>query len=224
MKLLPTCARFVLTISVVLAGRCLWAQDGIKGALSPANLASPLNLSNPFGRTLAVADFDDDHKLDGAVLVDSGRLQGQNTFRIDLHLSKSNDSELRFESAEMALAIEALDVNEDGATDVVIEQTFSHQRLYVWLNDGHGAFHSGRIEGFHFHFNPAGNRFAAPPSALDYSPSFAPQRALKSARLALQSRTSLPPSSEGLKALSRNTSPISRPLLVNTSRAPPLSL
>src|SRR5215475_5451703 len=89
MKLLSICARFVLTISVVLGGHCLWAEDGIKGALSPATLVSPVNLSNPFGRTLAVADFDNDHKLDGAVLVDSGPLHGRNTFRIDLHLSSN---------------------------------------------------------------------------------------------------------------------------------------
>src|SRR5262245_6964248 len=154
MSLRSICARFVLAISVVLAAHCLWAQDGIEGALSRANLASPLNLSNPLGRTLAFADFDNDHKLDGAVLLDSGRLLGLNTFRIDLHLSGRCNSELIFESVEIALAITTLDVNADGATDVVIERTLSHQRLYVWLNDGHGDFHRGGIQDFRHRANP----------------------------------------------------------------------
>src|SRR5262249_12577268 len=159
MSLRSICAGFVLAISVVLAAHCLWAQDGIEGALSRANLSSPLNRGNPLGRTLAVADFDNDHKLDGAVLVDSGQLHGRKTFRIRLYLSGSGNSELIFESAETALAIRTLDVNEDGATDVVIERPLSHQRLYVWLNDGHGDFRGGPIEDSRHRANPTGDQF-----------------------------------------------------------------
>src|SRR5262249_26842435 len=187
-------------------------------ALSRANLASPLNLSHPLGRALAVADFDNDHKLDGAVLVGSSRLLGHNTFRIDLHLSGRGNSELIFDSAEIALAIAALDVNEDGATDVVIERTLSHQRLYVWLNDGHGDFHRGRIEDFQHGANPTGALFETPSSQQDCAPGcLGPQRGTETARLTARSFSSLPPSAGELKILSTSSSARSRLFSVDSS-------
>jgi hypothetical protein len=41
-----------------------------------------------------------------------------------------------------------LDVNGDGATDIVVEQPFTHKRLQVWLNDGRGGFRKVRSEDF----------------------------------------------------------------------------
>ena len=216
---------FVLIMSVVLAAHCLWAEDGVEGALSRANLASSLNLSHPFGGTLAVADFDNDHKLDGAILLDSGRLNGQNTFRIDLSLSSGDNSELIFESDEIALAVAALDVNEDGATDLVVEQTLTHQRLYVWLNDGHGDFHSGRIEDFQHRIDARGDQFDTPSSLQDCAPGcLGPQRGTETARLTARSLSSLPPLAGELKILSTSSSPKSRLFSADSSRAPPLSL
>jgi len=140
--------KFVLFVMVAFASPSLWAHDGLKAALLRMNHASPRTFSTPFLQTLAIADFDNDYKLDAAVLVDSGRILDQNSFRIEFHLSGSSNTELYFESTETALSITALDVNHDGATDVVIEQSFTHKRLYVWLNDGHGGFHKGQIEDF----------------------------------------------------------------------------
>lgn len=219
------CAKFVLAILLVLAAHCLYAQDGIGGALSHANLASPLNLSNPFGRTLAGADFDNDHKLDGAVLLDSGGLHGQSTFYIiELHLSGGGNTELSFESAEIALAITALDVNEDGATDIVVERTLTHQRVYVWLNDGYGDFHRGRIEDFQSNGNQISEQFDVPSSRPDCAAAWlAPQRGTETAKLAARSLSGLPPLSDELKIFSRSSSPTSRLFSVDSSRAPPLS-
>ena len=225
MNLRSICAGFVLAISVVLAAPCLWGQDGIEGALSRTNLKSQLDLSESLWRTLAVADFDNDHKLDGAVLVDSGRLQGQNTFRIDLHLSGRTDSELIFESAEIALAVIALDVNEDGATDVVVERTLTHQRLYVWLNDGHGDFHRGQVEEFQSNGNPTGEQFDIPSSRPECAAAcLASQRRIETAKPAARSLSGLAPSSDEFKIFSISSLPKSRPFSVDFSRAPPLSL
>ena len=127
----------------------LWAQDGVEGVLPRVVLVSQLNPDALFEQGLAVADFDNDHKPDGAVLVQSGKTAaGQNSFRIELHLSNSANTALTFESNETTLAITAVDVNKDGATDLVVEQPLTHKRLYVWLGDGHGGFHKGRVEDF----------------------------------------------------------------------------
>jgi hypothetical protein len=216
------CVKFVLAISLVFAGHGLWAQDGIEGALQRANLASPLNLSEPFGRTLAAADFDNDQKLDGAVLVDSGRFHGQNAYRLELHLSGSANTELTFGSAESALAITASDVNKDGATDVVVEQPLTHKRLYIWLGDGHGGLHTGRIEDFPSDGNAAGEQFDVPSSRLDYPAAcLAPPRGTETAKLAARSLPGLPPSSGEFKPFSESSSPMARSFSVNSSRAPP---
>src|SRR5262249_27533566 len=162
-------------------------------------------------RTLAVADFDNDHKLDGAVLVDSGQLHGRKTFRIRLYLSGSGNSELIFESAETALAIRTLDVNEDGATDVVIERPLSHQRLYVWLNDGHGDFRGGPIEDSRHRANPTGDQFDEPASQQDCAPGcLSPHRGTETGRLTARFLSGLPPSACELRILSKSSAPMSR--------------
>lgn len=142
-----------LALKIVVAALALtaslWAQDGIEGALSRANLVLPAHFGTPFSQTLAAADFDGDNKPDGAVLVDHDWLRPQSSFRtIELHFTGRLNTDLAFESNEIALAISALDVNRDGATDIVVEQPFTHKRLQVWLNDGRGAFRKGRVEDF----------------------------------------------------------------------------
>ena len=146
MKVRTFIPRFALaTLSLIAPS--LWAQDGLGGAVSRLGSTGAL-LQEPFEQRLAAEDFDNDQKPDGAVLLDTGQFNGQKTFRIELHVTARNNSELSFESNEPALAITSSDINQDGAPDIVVEQSFTHKRLHVWLNDGHGSFHKTRIEDF----------------------------------------------------------------------------
>src|SRR5579862_1906180 len=129
----------VVLFSLVLCVPMSRAQDGAPGAFSLIGTtphAMP-RLSSP----LATADFDHDEKPDGAVLLETGSLNGHRSFRIEVHLTARKNDAISFSSAESDLSISALDVNQDGAQDIVIEKAFSRQRLEVYLNDGHGAFH-----------------------------------------------------------------------------------
>lgn len=114
------------------------AQDGLRGALSQTTGGVPGAAG--FAPEFAAADFDNDLKPDGAVLSKAGWLNGQTLFRIDLHVTAGLDASISFPSAERELAISAMDVNRDGAPDIVVEKAFTHERLQVYLNDGHGAF------------------------------------------------------------------------------------
>ena len=151
-------------IGVVLAlvALPLWAQDGLEGALSRGNRATPADLLAPLSQTLAAADFDGDNKPDGAILVTNG--WPQTGFQaIELHFSDRGDSELRFESNGSALAVSALDINQDGAVDLVVEQALTHKFLQIWLNDGRGGFRKVRNEDFPSVSDP-GNRWLECPS------------------------------------------------------------
>lgn len=137
----------IFLISLFLVAPVLWAQDGLEGAVSKVGHGPGL-LPNSFEHRFVAADFDNDQKPDGAVLLDAGNLNGQKLFRIELHVTAGENNELTFESNETALTLSALDVNQDGAPDIIVEQAFTHKRLQVWLNDGHGLFRKVRSEDF----------------------------------------------------------------------------
>lgn len=138
--------RLILAL-LVLAAPSLRAQDGLRGALSKMGAASNLPRIS-FGQILAAADFDNDQKPDGALLLNVGEIDGQRLFRIELHVSAIGNQNLTFVSKDTELAISALDVNQDGMPDLIVEHAFTHKRLQVWLNDGHGRFRRARVEDF----------------------------------------------------------------------------
>ena len=140
-----------LTFCSLLALVALWtpilkAQDGLPGLVSRS---AHVGRSIPgFGLQIAAADFDSDQKADGAVLLETGRLNGKRSFRIELHLTADQNKVITFSSAQGGLAISALDVNHDGAPDIVVESILTHQCLRVYINDGHGTFHRARVEDY----------------------------------------------------------------------------
>jgi hypothetical protein len=123
---------------LVLCLPAVRAQDGLRGALS--RHAETLPGAPGSASELAIGDFDNDDKPDGAILSQTGVLNGQKLFRIELHLSANKNFAITFSSAEPSLAISALDVNGDGAPDIVVEKAFTRQRVLVYLNDGSGGF------------------------------------------------------------------------------------
>ena len=214
----------IVVVALALTASSLWAQDGIEGALSRANLTSPANLVTPSGQTLAAADFDGDNKPDGAVLVDHGQLRPQSNFRtIELHFTGRENINLTFESNETTLAISALDVNRDGTTDIVVEQPFTHKRLQVWLNDGRGGFRKVRSEDFPS--TDVGNheRLESPSQRTDCPALCLPSQ--RGSEIAILTACPLPyrASSAGEQALPFLAPLGLRAVAPNSPRAPPLS-
>ena len=144
MKLRPS--TFAIVSLLLMLVPALRAQDGLMGALSRE--AAMTHAQSAFEQPLAAADFDNDHAPDGALLLQSGFADGERSFRIELHVTSGNNGVITFSTAESSLTISALDVNRDGSADIVVEKAFTHERLQVYLNDGHGAFHKARLEDF----------------------------------------------------------------------------
>jgi len=152
-----------IAVVLALAASSLWAQAGLEGALSRVDRTSPAGLAAPWCRTPAAADFDDDNRPDGAILLDYG-WQPQTGFRaIELHFTDGGDSELPFESNRSGLAVSALDVNQDGAADLVLEQDLTHKFLPIWRNEGRGRLRNVRDKDFPS-FSDAGNHWLEGPS------------------------------------------------------------
>lgn len=207
-----------LTVATFLAlmTSCLWAQDGLQGALSQGSL-------NPrLGGSLAVADLDGDHQPDGAVLVQSGWSSSQN-FRIQLHFTSHTNVEIAFQSTKTTLAVMAWDIDNDGDYDLVVEEALTHKPLRVWINDGNGGFHEGRIQDFPSLAPGTQEQLRSPANRADCPTlSLPPQRGFEAPLLAA-GMLARPPSNSRSKALSTVSFTKLQARALNSSRAPPLS-
>jgi len=136
----------ILLFFALLAVPALKAQDGLQGTFSAVSpTARAFSGRSP---QVAAADFDNDQKPDGVLLLEAGFLNGERAFRIELHVTAGTNNAITFSSSDPGLAISALDVNWDGEPDIVIEKAFTHERVQVFLNDGHGSFHRARTEDY----------------------------------------------------------------------------
>lgn len=148
----------ILIIALVVLAPQAWAQDGLAGAFSRLGHTTGF-IRTPFATELIAADFDQDNRPDGAVLLNAGQVDGQKTFRIELHLTTGGNSQLTFVSNERGLTISAFDINQDGAPDIVVEQLFTRKRLHIWLNNGHGIFRKAPLNDYPVASDEKGGRF-----------------------------------------------------------------
>lgn len=215
---------FVLATLLLVASPLLRAQDGVQGALAQASrtalLSQRLNrLSDP---TLAIADFDGDNKEDGAVILETRPFFASGSFQIDLHFSSRSNAKITFQPPESDLTVAALDIDHDGDTDIVIEQSLTHKGLLVWLNDGHGNFEKGRIEDFPSAVAPTRDHLTSSERSDCPAVSLPTQRGFETMLMSCHI-AGRPPSDVELAVVSSNSFQIDSPFSFPTSRAPPLS-
>ena len=192
------------------------AQDGAQGALSRLSFTTPLD------RTVAVADLDGDQKPDGAILLNSKWLGPQHNLSIQLHFTDRPNTELTFQSNSQALTVMAWDIDQDGDIDLVVEETFSHKPVSVWINEGHGDFHEGRVQDYPSLAATGNTQIQAPPDQRDCPAlSLSSQRGFEKTVLTNALLARPPSTNQSLFFLSA-TDGISRSGAANSSRAPPL--
>jgi hypothetical protein len=225
MKLRLLSVNFVLaTLLLVASATVLRAQDGAEGALAQASHTALLGqrwnrLSGP---TLAIADFDGDNKQDGAAVLESAPFLPSGNFQIDLHFSGRNNASIIFQSSESDLAVGALDIDHDGDIDIVVEQSVTHKRLQVWINDGHGNFAKGHIEDFPSVVAPTRDQVMSLERRNFPAVSLPSQRGFETMLIACHV-AGRPPSDTGFALAPTTSFQDDRPLSLASSRAPPLS-
>jgi hypothetical protein len=137
------CSLIAAAVLLLVAGvSSLQAQDGLGDAFSRLNSTGVIT-NTLIGPAVATADFDNDRHPDGAIL-----FRRNNAFQIEVHFRSARVSTITFASRLTKLAISAFDVNHDGSLDLVVEEPFSHQRLFIWLNDGYGSFRSAHPDDY----------------------------------------------------------------------------
>lgn len=215
--------KFFLAAFLILAAPIVRAQDGFQGALGEFTRTNSLGqiarLSSP---TLTIADFDGDNKPDGAILLRSNADLGKGNFAIELHLTGHHNSEIWFHSPESSLMIEALDIDHDGAIDLIIEESISHKRLQVWINDGHGNFEKGRLEDFPSVTDSIRDRISCSERLDSPVLSLPTQRGFETMLIACQI-AGRPPSQKQFTAHPTNLPPGDQAFSLTPSRAPPFS-
>ena len=214
---------FVLAALVLAAAPVLRAQDGAQGALAQASHTALLGqrLTRISGPVLTIADFDGDSKEDGAVVLENGAFVAPGSFQIDLHFTGRSNANIAFQSPESDITVAAFDIDHDGDIDIVVEQSLTHKRLLVWLNDGRGNFAKGRIEDFASAAVPTRDQIR-PSERLDCpAVSLPSQRGFETTLMSCHI-AGRPPSHLELAVVSSESFQTSSPFSLATSRAPPL--
>ena len=120
------------------------------------------------GASSAVADFNADGRPDLAVARRLSNHGGSN-FRIDFQISNGRRQSVSFASAQSALRVTAVDVDNDHDIDLVVTPLLGHHVISVWLNDGAGNFRKGRAQDaapFTVHLATATLNGVGPPFAV----------------------------------------------------------
>jgi len=102
----------------------------------------------PFGWSTAIARLDSDQELDFAIADRIGNGTTGYNYRLQLALSKAESQVFHFRSADSALKVSIVDLDDDADLDVVLTHVFSGEIAGVWLNNGEGGFHQANTNDF----------------------------------------------------------------------------
>jgi hypothetical protein len=98
--------------------------------------------------SFTINDFDGDHRPDLASILSVQSRAATANYLIQIQLSTTGWRTLCLEGPSGGLRIEARDVNQDNAIDLVLATSLHGHPVAIFLNDGHGNFSPGEPAAF----------------------------------------------------------------------------
>ena len=95
-----------------------------------------------------LADLNGDQNIDLATTRSGGQETNGYSHEIRIKLSGLQQTSFRFQSRGAIIELSARDVDGDHDGDLIVFEPLSTQPIGVWLNDGRGTFHQGRLADF----------------------------------------------------------------------------
>src|SRR5271170_3863282 len=174
------------------------------------------------GLTVAIADFDGDHRLDFASIQTGRDSCGGSAYWIQFQLSTAGRQSIQLVAPPGGLRIEARDVNGDHAVDLVFTTAWFRQPVAILLNDGHGSFSRAEPTAFPSVFNDPQTRWLAGKHPAPAAVGLPPQ-----SRVGVDEAAKAPlrePAPAGFTLTSIPAFPAHTILLLSAGRAPPFAV
>ena len=133
----------LLVLALVSAGS---AFQLTAGGLVPARLPVPLNAPRSSGWVLA--DLNGDQIVDLATARSGGHDANGYAQEVRVTLGAFQQTSFHFLSPGAIVELSSQDVDGDNDGDLVVFEPLSSQPIGVWINDGAGSFHEGRLADF----------------------------------------------------------------------------
>jgi len=131
-----------------------WAPRLLLLALASSGLSLaadhdlPSPLDSPAVSGWVLADLNGDQNVDVATALPGRHDANGYTQEVRITLGAFQQTSFHFQSRGATVELSSLDVDGDHDGDLVVFEPLSSQPIGVWLNDGAGSFHEGRLADF----------------------------------------------------------------------------
>jgi hypothetical protein len=123
-----------------------FAGSGLSRAATAHDLPTALDSATVSGWVLA--DLDGNQSLDLATASPGEHDANGYSQEVRITLGKFRQTSFHFQSRGAIVELSTRDVDGDHDGDLVVFEPLSSQPIAVWLNDGAGSFHEGRLADF----------------------------------------------------------------------------
>ena len=126
----------------------LWLLAATALNLAAAGSEPPIFSYASSSNGWVLADLNGDQNIDLATTRPGRYSRNGYAQEVRIKLGASGQTSFRFHSRAATIELSALDVDGDDDGDLIVFEPLSAQPIGVWLNDGAGTFHEGRLADF----------------------------------------------------------------------------